>query len=123
MDIDKLEGRELDRRIAEHLGYQDMQTSPDPDTLLYTCKVNASTGERYTLYPDVPHWHRDIAAAWGLVEEIRKERDMFYEMGCDAAGHYCVFIPRVDTLAWPMGGGDSLPTAIARAYLKAKESQ
>ena len=119
MDIDELEGRELDRRIAEHLGYQDMQTSPDPDTLLYTCKVNASTGERYTLYPDVPHWHRDIAAAWGLVE------DMVEGLTGVQLENYGAWRCVLTDCVWGevIAEATAAPTAIARAYLKAKESQ
>jgi len=122
MDIDKLEGRELDRRIAEHLGYQDMQTSPDPDTLLYTCKVNASTGERYTLYPDVPHWHRDIAAAWELVKEMAAMPAMEISISNQCEWD-CTCTRPAGSEAYARG--TSGPEAISRCYLKlkAKESQ
>ena len=139
MNIDELEGRELDRHIAEHLGYQGIQTSPDPDTLLYTCRVQASTGQRYELYPDVPHFHRDIAAAMKLWDELGEagwicQLRFWPECNMHFAEFWCHFhnetgevVPFASNVPYESyheivakAQHTEKATAIARAYLKAR---
>ena len=120
MDIDKLEGRELDKAVALVKG-EVYCACPDMPTLVTSGLARVCWRCRN---PRAKQVSTRIAAAWELVEEavyISIEHRSWYE---PARGMQWIWDCE---FALPEGrlysaDADTAPTAIRRAYLKAKAS-
>lgn len=74
-------GRDLDKKIAEHLGYQriEFKKQGHSDVLLL---VGVKPGERpthtgYMPQYEIPYFSTDIAAAWEVVQEMQSNKWVF----------------------------------------------
>ena len=111
MDIDTMPaGREMDALVAEKvMGWDICWAVPYKDGT--KCPLR-SNGEQ------VPHYSIDIAAAWGVVGKLLKNR-VLHVCGSVKDG-WDVWIPEVATGAAPKTSKcDTFPLAICRAALKA----
>ena len=116
MDIDKLEGRELDVAVAEARGWTKRIVSNQPFSDAVFTLYDGPNGECLHLDEQGGPAY-DIAAAWGLVHELIRDcsADVYVS---NEVWWECLFA----TPIWKGGHatGPTAPIAICRAYLEAK---
>jgi len=108
-------GPELDRLVAEAKGWKHLRLIASKD---YAWFIEESPG--HYLQEVMRPWSTDIAAAWELVEEMRN-----YEQYINLDNSPCYF-GECEAVLWVNENeyidayGQTVPEAIARAYLLAK---
>ena len=145
MDIDKLEDRELDVAVAEakgaivkpHIYSGDLVMASGQDMFEASMKhgywqwnVESQSG-KVTFCCPLPKWHSDIAAAWELWQELKADGydTSVYEEGDGLMSFYVCrdkceeCLRRNEVAICYFHDLDELPTAIARAYLKALKAK
>lgn len=119
-----MKGRELDRQIAEALGWVDFWESRDGVWLMGYPPVEQGAGIDAERHP-VPAYSTDLEAAWSLVEILR---DAWTDATANADGFGTFEIPFDDGAffdmlhrhadrRWPWAFLYVTPEAIARAFL------
>ena len=128
MDIDKMEGRELDAKIAKLMGWKFL---PLPKGNRYgLCRNCGRTlwndhmerqDERGICVDDECFFSEEIAAAWLVVEKIAEDHEVYigapfneleWECTVDDGGHLQIEVT-----------ADTAPLAICRAALMATETE
>ena len=133
MDIDKLEDRELDVAVAEARGWiKGIRYWTDPSKPDALWGGTGYTTEEWYDY-DLPHYRpsADIAAAWELWKELKADGydTSVYEEGDGLMSFYVCrdkceeCLRRNEVAICYFHDLDELPTAIARAYLKALKAK
>ena len=106
-EITQLEGRELDRAVAEARGWERVEFNESYGDL-------AGFKPGYSYYRGLTRYHSEISPAWELMDEMRAEFQVDLLVGRDEC---CCKIHHYDPYPMPDIHAATVPTAIARAYL------
>lgn len=117
-EISTMSAKELRLSIAKARGYEDRGVMNDgahvflgPDGEY--CYLDGSPFE-----PVLPDWTVEIAAAWGLVEEM-----LYYNVqSLDGKTYKAVLFPVRNLMKGRVGTGPTIEIAICRAWLLCKEA-
>lgn len=128
--------RELDRAVAEALGMTLATTKSSVTGMIYYSLTGAGQtrglvwcGSEARAWDCCPHYSTDIAAAFGVLEELRRRR-LWYTLEADTDGFMLsIILPANDPKLPPWGQamnewsaeGTALPEVICTAALKALE--
>jgi hypothetical protein len=116
-------GRELDARIAEIMGWKFIKPTHG------TCCTCQNCGRDQDICSDSCHYSTDIAAAWEIVEKLKKQLDVRFEIsilamtddkyGCEIENRFYKGEPD----EWWSGWVATAPLAICLAVLAAKKDK
>ena len=129
MDIDKLEGRELDALVAERIFKAGIKINRSEDEVYFHAESGLLVYPGYwftgavavrsdCLTLPIHHFSTDIAAAWLVVEKLKDE---FGEIEITVWGGGWGECTQVNIGDLPQVEADTAPLAICRAALKAME--